>query len=367
MLPRLRGPTPSGSQPQAPPRARRLGWPSSQPAPLHRGLNPEALYSAVWVDDIIFVTKTLEFPACLGLDGACQVCIRAARAASCSQSYWRRLTNALGLGLSDDKRQLPSQRVTYTGIVVDTFQRTLSVPPPADKHRKLATFLEGFFSCRSSTAQQLASLRGRVQHYSICMPYVLPSGLVTLFCSVLGSESEPDYDRVVDVPAAVTDAAFFIHGVLEEYTSSGSRLWPFVASSLFAAVMAGETGDARIAVITWDASLHGWGPVLRWWSNRSGKVVVGTLPHSADLSAAVVILAQRRIWRPHRTPQGRFRLRVSLSPAVRSTGPGLPPRAAPGAQDSSETRGTPVEEGVDLSRPPALSATPGSGPSPPTR
>ena len=47
---------------------------------------------------------------------------------------------ALGLGLSDDKRQLPSQRVIYTGMVVDSFLGTISIPP--EKKARLAEFLE---------------------------------------------------------------------------------------------------------------------------------------------------------------------------------------------------------------------------------
>ena len=39
----------------------------------------------------------------------------------------------------------------------------------------------------------------------------------------------------------------------------------------------------RIAVITWDASLHGWGVSLRWWANRDGKVIIGSLPESDDM------------------------------------------------------------------------------------
>jgi hypothetical protein len=59
------------------------------------------------------------------------------------------------LGLSDDKRQKPSQRVTFTGMVVDTFLRTLSIP--TDKKIRLATFLESFFDLRECTLSQLAS------------------------------------------------------------------------------------------------------------------------------------------------------------------------------------------------------------------
>ena len=259
--------------------------PASTPAPLAlvpctpRGLHSSALHSAVWVDDAVYVTKTAPHPPCAGLRGGCFTCLRYARSARRSQASWHTLAAELGLGLSDDKRQLPSQRVTYTGMVVDTFRRTLSIPP--EKKVKLVAFLEEFFDCREATLSQLASLRGRVQHYSACLPYI--SVFVALFSSVIGCEQDPDYERTVSVPPAINEAAVFIREVLEEHAFSGRPLWPFVPSSLYAAFLAGETGDARIVVLSWDASLHGWGLVLRWWANREGKVIVGSLPAGDDM------------------------------------------------------------------------------------
>jgi hypothetical protein len=60
-------------------------------------------------------------------------------------------------------------------------------------------------------------------------------------------------------------------------------LWPFVPSTLYAAFLANEIGQASIAVLTWDASLHGWGLLLRWWDRKDGKVIIGSLPDSDDM------------------------------------------------------------------------------------
>jgi hypothetical protein len=159
----------------------------------------------------------------------------------------------------------------------------VSLPP--DKETRLANFLEGFFDLRESTLSQLASLRGRIQHYSICLPYILP--FVALISSVICSEDDPDYDSTVSLPSAVCDAAVFIRGVIADYATRGRRLWPFVPSSLYAAFLAGDTGSAHIASITWDASLHGWGAVLRSWDNLSGRVIVGSLPDTPDMAFQV--------------------------------------------------------------------------------
>ncbi len=128
------------------------------------GLGPHALHSACWVDDTVFVTKTARHGPCSGLAGGCQcdVCAESARRAESSQQLWHRLAARLGLGLSDDKRQTPSQRVLYTGLVVDTFLRTLSMP--LDKKRKLLDVLLSFPDRREASLPDLASLRGRLQH-----------------------------------------------------------------------------------------------------------------------------------------------------------------------------------------------------------
>ena len=65
-----------------------------------------------------------------------------------------------------------------------------------------------------ASLSDLASLRGRVQHYSACLPYILP--FVVLLSSVTGSEANPDYDRAITLPPIVSEAAVFIRDVLEE-------------------------------------------------------------------------------------------------------------------------------------------------------
>ena len=110
------------------------------------------------MDDTAFVTKTDKHPKCASLVGGCLVCKAAQRRAARNQGYWHRLAARLGLGLSADKRQLPTQRAVYTGLVVDTFLKTRSIPD--DKKRKLAAFLESFFNRREAPLSELASLRG---------------------------------------------------------------------------------------------------------------------------------------------------------------------------------------------------------------
>jgi hypothetical protein len=168
-------------------------------------------------------------------------------------------------------------------MTVDSFLGTISIPP--DKKARLAGFLEDFFFRREATLSELASLRGRIQHYSAGLPYVLP--FVALISSVIGTDGDPVYDTLVAVPPIVCESACFIRQVLEDYATAGRPLWPPVPSSLYDAFIAGRTGDARVVTITWDSSVHGWGAVVRWWDNLVGKVIVGSLPASEDMQHQV--------------------------------------------------------------------------------
>ena len=80
----------------------------------------------------------------------------------------------------------------------------------------------------------------------------------------MGHEDIPDYDPV---PPLLSDVTSFLRGVLERHCISGVPPWPFVASTLYATLLAGETGPAQITSITWDASLHGWA-----WTSNDGQI-----------------------------------------------------------------------------------------------
>jgi hypothetical protein len=200
-----------------------------------------------------------------------------------SQRYWHKLAAELCLGLSDNKRQFPSQRVVYTGMTVDSFLGTISVP--ADKKAHLAAFLEDFFFGREATLSELASLRGSIQHYSAGLPYILP--FVALISSVIGTDGDPVYDTLVPVPPAVCEAAVFVRAILEVYAESGRPLWPPIPSSLYTAFLAGDIALARVVVVSWVSSVRGWGALVPSAAHPDGKVIVGSLPDSEDMQHQV--------------------------------------------------------------------------------
>ena len=62
---------------------------------------------------------------------------------------------------------------------------------------------------------------------------------------------------------------------LERHGSSGQPLWPVVPSSLYGAFITQRLGSIRVLVISYDASVHGWGAIIRTNPNEEGTVVVG--------------------------------------------------------------------------------------------
>ncbi len=113
------------------------------------------------------------------------------------------------------------------------------------------------------------------------MPYVLP--FVALISSVIGTDGDPVYDTLVPVLPAVCEATVFVRGILEEYAETGRPLWPPVPSSLYAAFLARDITLSRVVVISWDASVRGWGALVRSMAHPDGKVIVGTLPDTEDM------------------------------------------------------------------------------------
>ena len=76
-------------------------------------------------------------------------------------------------------------------------------------------------------------------------------------------EMEIDWDQELRVSAREREALEFMRVALERYGAVGQPLWPVVQSSLYGTFLAREETDARVLVITFDASVHSWGKVLR--------------------------------------------------------------------------------------------------------
>jgi hypothetical protein len=67
----------------------------------------------------------------------------------------------------------------------------------------------------------------------------------------------------------------FMHIAMERYGDAGQPLWPVVPSSLYGVSLACEATETRIVVITFDASVDGWGAVIRSSPDDGGTELVG--------------------------------------------------------------------------------------------
>ena len=77
---------------------------------------------------------------------------------------------------------------------------------------------------------------------------------------------------------------YCIHTILT-WGDHGRPLWPTPASSIYRAFLTGDTEGARVAVLVWDVSVHGWGTMFQASASEQGKLLIGT--SSAADSAAM--------------------------------------------------------------------------------
>ena len=146
------------------------------------------LMVSLWVDDLLTAQNIYYHGRCGGLVGGCPICATLLSHFTESQHYMRNLAAQLGFSLHAKKRQEPSQRATYTGIIIDTVAFRLFIPD--DKLAKLRSSLLELISAESCSFRSLAAVRGRLLHYSVCILHIRP--LVPAISD--GPESEASYD-----------------------------------------------------------------------------------------------------------------------------------------------------------------------------
>ena len=241
------------------------------------------LMVSLWVDDLLTAQNIYYHGRCGGLVGGCHICATLLSHFTESQHYMRNLAAQLGFSLHAKKRQEPSQRATYTGIIIDTVAFRLFIPD--DKLAKLRSSLLELISAESCSFRSLAAVRGRLLHYSVCILHIRP--LVPAISD--GPESEASYDSPRPVRDHLRKAADRLLDVIGRYAPLGAPISQFVPSSLYGAFLRGETREAHVVVVIWDASKHGYGAVVRTHKDRCGPgtLVVGTFERGLDVSEQV--------------------------------------------------------------------------------
>ena len=173
---------------------------------------------------------------CGGLLFDCTVCLSAARCFGSAQSYRHSLAADLGVTLSPSKLQYISQRAEYTGVVLDTIRGRFFIPEK--KLAKLTASLKDFLEASAFTLRALASVRGRVLHYSLCIMYVRP--LVPLLLAPSDLDQE-DLDRSHPMREHLRHACALLLNIVERFSAVGAPMWPPVPSSLYGRFFAWRT------------------------------------------------------------------------------------------------------------------------------
>ena len=144
----------------------RRGW----RATLAQGIPSGIILSGAWCDDVIYVIKTQPHGLCGGERSFCVLCLFAKVEARAAQAFIRSESRILHLNLSDDKRQEAAQRVTYTGIVIDSVEGRVFCPD--DKRAGIVAAITRLAAGGPRGAREVAAVRGKLIHYSACIPYI---------------------------------------------------------------------------------------------------------------------------------------------------------------------------------------------------
>jgi hypothetical protein len=245
--------------------------------------------SASWVDDLILLFKSIYHGRCGGVAAGCPTCGETKLLSDQLERHWIWLAAELGPPLSADKRQRAAQTWEYSGILFDSIRGLLLIPDR--KLVKVVDSLTELAEASEMSARGIASVAGRLLHYSICIRHVrpfVPFLWAALGCHGAPDRDSPDYDRIVPVSADMRSLCAHLLSIIPIYAPLGAPLWPFVASTLYAALTRGEATSARVVAISYDASIRsGWGAGLQTSSDPALRIFSGTYPQGTDCSVQV--------------------------------------------------------------------------------
>jgi hypothetical protein len=248
---------------------------------------PDPVHIASWVDDLIFIMSTPEHGECAGFEGGCATCKEYHGRALAVQQLWREKASRLNIPLSAKGHEV-GQAGSFTGVGIDSFRGRFFMLP--DKLASVQTARDELAAARSSTPRLVARVRGKALHYGCAIQYVAigaaslsqlmhcrETGVGPVSVPTLRVENDMafDWDRPLVVSARARNALDFMRTAIERYGNSGQPLWPIVPSSFYGAFLAGDAADASPLIITYDASVHGWGAILRTSPSDVGREVAG--------------------------------------------------------------------------------------------
>ena len=257
---------------------------------------PHPVHVAAWVDDLHFSLSTPPHPPCAGFEGGCPVCVEYYGYAVAAERLWKEKARKLNLPLSG-KGHSVAQRGPYTGVLIDTFRGLYIMLP--DKLQGLVVSLQQLLACASPTPRLVSRPRGKLLHYDCALQYLrVPAASLSQFMHGaevgLGPFAVPSLRDEADAPfewdrplglvsSRARHAIQFALEAISRFGARGQPIWPVVPSSLYGAFLDGRLGHLRVLVITFDASVYGWGAVLRTSPHEPGIIVVSGFREAAAL------------------------------------------------------------------------------------
>ena len=267
---------------------------------------PHPVHVAAWVDDLHFSLSTPSHPPCAGFEGGCPVCVEYYGYAVAAERLWREKAKKLNLPLSPGKGHSVSQRGAFTGIAIDTFRGLFTMLP--DKLAGLVDALQQLRASSSTTPRLVSRSRGKLLHYDCALQYsrVAAASLSQFIHSAesgLGPAAVPslrdeasapfEWDRQLGPPSPRARRAIdFALTAIQSYAARGQPIWPVVPSSLYGAFLDDRLVGSNVLVITFDASVYGWGAVFRTSPRDHGMVVVSGFREAAALTGLPFLEAQ---------------------------------------------------------------------------
>ena len=256
---------------------------------------PTPVHVASWVDDLIFIMSTPEHGDCAGFTGGCAVCEEYYGRALRVQALWQDKARKLNIPLSA-KGHSVAQVGTFTGVGIDTLRGRFYMLP--DKLESMHNTRSRLAESVLTTPRTIAGVRGKALHYGCAIPYValaapslsqamygIESGVGPTDVPSLDAEkdAEFDWDKSIPLSARASRALAYLKEAMDRHGSAGQPLWPIITSSFYGAFLAGDLSGCKPLVITYDASIFGWGAIARTSASDPGFVVVGGFREAAGL------------------------------------------------------------------------------------
>ena len=256
---------------------------------------PTPVHVAAWVDDLIFTMKTPEHGDCPGFEGGCAVCQEYHGRAMDVQKLWQDKARRLNVPLSE-KGHAAGQAGAYTGVGIDTHRGLFLMLP--DKRESMRVCCEELRSAAGTTPRLLARGRGKAMHYGCAIPFVAVAA-ASLSQAIHGREHgigpcsvpsqaeeelmEFDWDRSLPVSDRARAALDYALEAIQRGGDTGQPLWPVEPSSFHGAFLRRALGPIKALVVSYDASVHGWGAVARTSPDEPGRVFVGGYRQALEL------------------------------------------------------------------------------------